>query len=342
MVTPQGRPATVRKIDVLRSLLAITLLLLPWGVALAEEKDDGIATFVLENDLFAGRDDEYTNGFQISYLSGPDVVPKWVRDGAAMLPFLPFGSSVRGSVAIGQAMYTPSDIQLDDPPRDDRPYAGWAYVAVGLIAENGSELDQLQLQVGVIGPASLAEPTQKFVHQIINSPEPRGWSHQLHNEPGIVLTYLHSNRAYASGELLGFAVDATPHFGGALGNVFTYANTGVTLRMGYNLPDDYGPPRMRPGLPGNGFFRSQDDGLGWYLFAGFDGRLVLRNIFLDGNTFGDSRNVDRNWAVADAQVGIAFTYGDYRLAYTHVFRTKEFGDDKGADAFGAVSLTMKF
>lgn len=325
----------------LRCLLALALALTMPALARAEEPDDGLASFVLENDLFAGFDDDYTNGIQMSYMSGPDLMPDWVHEAAEMLPFYPKGGAVRATLALGQSMYTPADITLRDPPEDDRPYAGWLYVSAGLIAENGAALDQLQLQVGVVGPASFADEAQSFIHSVRNLDEPRGWSHQLKNEPGIVLTYQHSNRAFASTELFGFAVDATPHFGGAVGNVFTYLNAGVTLRLGYHLPDDYGPPRIQPGLPGNGFFRATDE-LGWYLFAGFDGRAVLHNIFLDGNTFTDSRDVDKHPLVGDAQVGVALTWESYRLAYTHVFRTKEFGEDNGNDAFGALSLTVKF
>ncbi|MEQ9639100.1 MAG: lipid A deacylase LpxR family protein [Alphaproteobacteria bacterium] len=323
-----------------RLLAALAVVCLPIVPAVAQT-DDGIGTFVLENDLFTGRDDDYTNGIQIGYLSGADLVPIWVHDAAALLPFYNVKTTVRSTVTIGQAMYTPADIRLKDPPRDDRPYAGWLYTSIGLIAEDGDQLDQLQLSVGVVGPLSGAEQAQKFVHKVINSPRPSGWSKQLHNEPGVILTYQHSDRAFVSGEVVGFAFDATPHFGGAVGNVMTYANAGVTLRLGYHLPDDYGPPRIQPSLPGNGYFEATDD-VGWYLFAGFDARLVARNIFLDGNTFGSSRSVDKRLVVGDAQVGAAITWRRFRLAYTHVFRTKEFGDEDTPDAFGALSLSVKF
>src|SRR3546814_4711146 len=72
-------------------------------------------------------------------------------------------------------MYTPDDVALRNPPLDDRPYAGWLYGSVGLIAETGRRLDQLELTLGVVGPASLTEQTQKLIHEITDSQEPRGW-----------------------------------------------------------------------------------------------------------------------------------------------------------------------
>ena len=82
----------------------------------------------------------------------------------------------------------------------------------------------------------------------------------------------------------------------------------MTIRIGDDLPNNYGPPRIRPSLPGSDFFVNRDK-LGWYLFAGFECRLVGRNIFLDGNTFSDSHSMDKRYLVGDFQTGVALTYG---------------------------------
>jgi len=109
---------------------------------------------------------------------------------------------------------------------------------------------------------------------------------------------------------MGLDADVLPHFGGALGNVFTYGAAGVTLRIGSGLEDDFGPPRIRPSLPGSAYFLP-GKGFNWYLFAGLEGRAVLYNIFLDGNTFTDSHSVDKSlsWAISRQgwfSSGIAF------------------------------------
>jgi lipid A 3-O-deacylase len=67
-----------------------------------------------------------------------------------------------------------------------------------------------------------------------------------------------------------------------------------------------------------------------------------RNIFLDGNTFEDSRSVDKKILVGDLEAGIAITFGDVRLAYTHVYRTEEFHGQEDADLFGTLNLTIRF
>lgn len=309
--------------------------------ARADEPEAGTVSFLFENDLFYDADRNYTNGVRAAWVSSPGETPDWVLNAARGLPFFPQSGTVRTSYALGQSMYTPSDITRENPPLDDRPYAGWLNGSIGLIAETGSRLDQLELTLGVVGPASLAEQSQKIVHQYTGSNEPRGWDTQLENEPGVLLTYQRSWRRFVSETVSGLSFDVTPHAGGALGNIFTYANAGVTVRLGGNLPLDYGPPRIQPSLPGSGFFIPRGD-YGWYLFGGVEGRAVARNIFLDGNTFRDSRSVERELFVGDLQFGIAFIWNDMRLSYTHVLRTREFEEQDGGDDFGALSLSVRF
>jgi hypothetical protein len=320
-------------------VLAAMLLALPVPALAAEEA--GTLSLIFENDLFYDTDRNYTNGVRAAWLSGPESTPDWLLRAARWFPLFPKGGTVRTSYALGQNMYTPENIELENPPGDDRPYAGWLYGSAGVIAETGRRLDQLELSLGVVGPASLAEQTQKRVHEITGSPKPRGWDTQLENEPAFVLTYQRSWRGFVSDTVSGFAFDVTPHAGGALGNVFTYANGGLTLRVGRRLPVDYGPPRIQPSLPGSGFFVPQER-LGWYLFAGVDGRAVARNIFLDGNTFRDSRSVDKEPLVGDLQFGAALTWRNLRLSYTHVLRTREFETQDDTDDFGALSLSVRF
>ena len=98
---------------------------------------------------------------------------------------------------------------------------------------------------------------------------------------------------------------------------------------------------IQPSVPGLGFFVPADQ-FAWYLFAGFEGRAVARNIFLDGNTFHDSRSVDKELLVGDLQGGIVLTWRGVRLTYTHVLRSPEFDGQDDSEQFGSVSLSVGF
>lgn len=328
----------------LRAILwpCMILLLAPSVPAGAQDMGDkGTLSFIYENDVFYNTDRHYTNGVRVSWLSGLNNVPVFLREAAAKSPLFPEHGDARVEYSLGQSMYTPSDITLASPPEDDRPYAGWLYGSVGLISENGSRLHQLELQVGVVGPASLAEEAQKLAHVLTASDDPKGWDTQLPNEPTVQLTYLRSWRALASVGDKGFGADLTPQFGLALGTVYDHVEAGAMLRLGRNLPLDYGPPRIQPSPPGSGYFASSPS-TGLYLFGGAMGRAVGRNMFLDGTLFRDSRSVDKKHLVADFTTGAAVTWRDYRLAYTHVFRTPEFDGQHGLHEYGSLTLSIKF
>lgn len=336
------------------SLVAAFTVFLSTSAAMAAS--GGVINIQVENDLFGdGSDRHYSNGIRVNWLTPPNTRPERLIDAADHLPFFKPGADLRFSLGGGHNIYTPENIRLRDPERNDRPYAGWLYGSVGLVSEaDGCKtpntgnclLQNLELNLGLVGPASLASHVQREWHRLINSPKPHGWSHQLKNEPGAVLYYERKHRAQVR-ELAPFLqYDFTPHYGGALGNVFTYGAAGATIRLGDGLPRDYGPPRIRPSLPGSGFFEpnyGQENGLiAWYLFAGAEVRAVARNIFLDGNTFADSSSVDRNIMVGDIQGGLVLTISQVRTSFTYVLRSEEFEGQDRPDQFGAISLSYAY
>lgn len=315
----------------------------------------GYLSFQVENDsLGNGADRDYTHGMEIAYVSEP-CQHRWVSRVAQTIYLLPRDGREcrrdRVSFALGQTMYTPSDISLNPPNPDDRPYAGWLYLNAGILSEDYDAGDplalrrfsfrglrKLEVSLGVVGPASGAGATQRWFHDRIGATEPRGWGSQLSNEPALMVSYQYQWR-YGAHLLPALEFDATPHVSASLGNVFTEGALGFTVRIGNNMLLDYGPARIRPSAPGSAFFQSRD-GIGWYLFAGVEGRAVGRNIFLDGNTFADSPSVDKRAFVGDFQYGAAITLSRVRIAFTQIFRTKEFFGQEHTDNFGAVSLSF--
>lgn len=304
----------------------------------------GVVTLQFDNDLFTGTDRHYTNGVRAAYLSPEHEFPEALAAVIEHIPVIPEGALARWEVAVGQSMFTPENTAATALVTDDRPYAGWLYLSLGAIADSGDELDMIALDLGVIGPAAMAGETQNWVHGWRGIPKSYGWDNQLHNEPGINLRWEHQWRHLARFSLddaPGLGADIIPRVGLSLGNVFTNASAGATVRFGDDLPSDYGAPRIRPSLPGSGFFRPTDD-FSWYLFAGAEGRAVARNIMLDGNTFRDSHSVEREPFVAEAQAGLALTIGRTRMTYTYVWRSREFEGQDRPDQFGGVSLSMRF
>ena len=199
----------------------------------------------------------------------------------------------------------------------------------------------------MIGSASLAETTQKFVHDIRDLPEPQGWGHQLENEPGFVIYYERKWRAFRAGLIQQVEYDLITHLGAAVGNVTNYAAAGAEFRLGWNLPLDFGTSLIRPGGDANAPSAQIDRagasrGFGIYGFVALGGRVVGRNIFLDGNTFADSHSVDKKRIVDDLVLGASIVFRAVRLSYAQVFRSAEFDERHRRHNFGSVSLSVSF
>lgn len=328
-------------------LLTLSIILVPWVYHIQAEDDTATDHGVyyslsVENDLFANRDKRYTSGVRVSALRGEGRLPGIFHKNLDRIPFFPEEGKKRFGFQIGQSMFTSEDISVHDPPEDERPYAGWLYTTMEVSSDTGRRLDQFQITLGIVGPLSLAEKSQKKLHSIIDSPDPEGWHTQLKNEPGIILSY---QRKWKAGkrflDIAGLGLDFSPYIGGSLGNVHTYLSGGGIFRIGFDLPQDYGPPLLSPSMAGTNFFVPATK-FGWYLFAGFEGRAVARNIFLDGNTFRKSRSVDKRYFVGDLMGGAVLTFSRFRLAYTHVVRSREFKTQKGHDSYGSVTITSRF
>jgi hypothetical protein len=304
----------------------------------------GIWTFKLDNDLFGGTDQFYTAGWQFSWRS-PDYAPprmiRWLTDLGLLL--LPNGTP-RWGLSFGQQIFTPEDTLLTNPDPNDRPYAAYLYGALTVSSYTDTTYGAIELQLGVVGPSALGEQVQNNLHDFLRIDRAYGWDYQLKDEPAFNLGYTRLwryNYRFNRADPEGLQYGIVPGISGAIGNVDAYASAGFMVRFGRNLDADFGPPRIRPSLAGSGYFDPRGQS-GWYVFAGVEGRAIAHDIFLDGNTWRESRSVDKKNAVADFTLGAAYILPWGRLTYTHVFRTTEFNGQGDTFQFGSLSFSVRF
>lgn len=329
----------------------------PAPVAPLEKRPGAILTLQVENDVLSrwatDTDRDYTSGLRLGWLSPPtEDLPDWLVRATTLPTFMqePAATSVvrRWGLSLGHNLYTPENTATRALVTDDRPYAAWAYVGASLqyaYTINGVPrwLDSIQLDIGVIGPAAQGETIQNDWHGLIGVDKTFGWGNQLRNEPTINLAVERRWRT-AIVDIIpewGLEADIVPYAGVAVGNVVTFANVGGILRFGNDVGDDFGPPRSRPSLPGSETFTSKD-GFGWYLFGGLGLQAYVRNVFLDGNTFQNSHNVEKKPFVIEGQVGLALIFPSFRVTYTHVVRSPEFEERERLHQYGSVSIAVPY
>lgn len=330
---------------------SVAFLALP-GAAWAQEapaEARGVFSIAAENDSFSsGGDRNYTSGIKLAYLSPAEGVPGWLRGAGDFTRPISRSAPDFWGIAIGQSIFTPEDISANPPSPDEHPYAGWLYVQIMVGAEEDRTdgraprfMDTYELEFGIVGPSAMGEEAQSGIHQWLGAPEPLGWDYQLRDEFAFAVSFDRRWRALRGYIDIpgGLEFDLTPSAGATLGTLRTEARLGLTARVGWRIDSDYGPPRVRPSLSGVDHFRGGP--LSWSLFAGVQGRAVARNLFLDGNTFEDGPSVERRPLVADFQTGVSVSAGNWRIAYTYVWRTEEFETQAARQDFGAIALSFR-
>jgi lipid A 3-O-deacylase len=335
-----------------RGLLIVLALVAGWTpVASAQwlDRQGPVRTVIEENDLLVKTDRHYTQGAKVSSLYADDTLPGWLASLSQSIPRIGMGDHGPNKYGyeLGQSIFTPADLTATHLLKHDRPYAGWLYT--GMILQRRGMLDEwpvlenFQVDVGIIGPDSLAEDTQIGVHEFRGFEIPRGWRNQLHDEPGLALKYQRSWIFSPSSEGPRW-VDLIPQAGLSLGNVETSFRAGTQFRLGVNLPNDFGVSTITSlGTTGGGWSEKQSTSrYGFYVFGAAESWTVLYTVFLDGNTFRRSPSVDKRPFVAEVRYGAVLVLNRFELALTYVFRTPQFVGQTKDDAYGSIMLKIKY
>ncbi len=303
-------------------------------------------SYCLENDADVNTDMDYTHGTRISLLFYRGDTKKSFLN-------IPFTSSQNTnnfiSFAYAHKMYTPYDINKKQLIEDDRPYAGYSYIEIGLHQTTNTYLDSLTLQTGIVGPSSGMEKLQVFFHEKIGSNNDLGWEYQLKDEFIIQLNYMHKWRLQYS-KIYGVESVLVPYAGANFGNASIKASGGALYRIGFNIPKDFGMNSMDEGSFSSLPTHSKaivNDPLKWSfcfnLSAGAN--LVAQNIFLDGNTFESSYSVDKNYLNAYGSAGVSLRYRKFSINYEHNYYTKEYeqrGLHKTYKGYGSLIFSYSF
>jgi lipid A 3-O-deacylase len=306
-----------------------------------------------DNDLFGSGDQDqgYSNGLVFSLVS-PNLsdftrdpcLPRparWLNRHLRKLHDRPFEQQ-NMVFTFGHALFTPVDYRRTDLIEDDRPYVGGFLLGFGYNARSGDEMRTSLLRLGMVGPSARGEQVQNGWHSLIGSDHFEGWDNQIGDE--LVAQYTHERlrRHDLSPNSGRWGHDLITHWGGAVGNLGSHANAGFEWRFGYRLPNDFGSTPLRPSGENTApsLTKGYQPGLRWHLFVTADGRAVLNDITLDGNTFKDSHSVDARHFVADLGYGMVFAYGRWKFAFARYYRTWEFEGQRERPEFGSFTISV--
>lgn len=278
------------------------------------------------------------------------------------------GRSTYAMGAVGAlTIHTPDDIGRSEPLFDERPYAGWTYA--GLFFQRANHIpryafitdperpvgayESLEIDVGILGPSSLAQNAQELVHHFYDYVYPRGWDYQLNDEPHLSIKYDRRWMINLPVPIAGSPrpLQFLPEAGLITGTLQNEVRAGFLLRAGWNLPDDFGPGELaspadftsHAPFTRTGPFEDFWGGQTFYVFARPYGRLIAHNALLQGNVWSDRApvTVTPEPAVFAFQTGFVYRFLKYfEFGYMTTWESPEFKGQSGWDSWSSVQLTF--
>ena len=278
-------------------------------------------SFNYENDsVLTDTDRYYTNGVQLDILT-KNFYEKNEYDFLTKLFNIQNKEYHNFSFGFGQKMFTYHDIKIQEFLKNDRPYVGYLYFFGNKIIKHDDKLDLFGISAGFVGPISLAEQTQKQVHSLIDSSEPKGWDNQLKNE--FLLSAILSRIFLTKNDFATFDYDFFPKITLTVGTPITSLTSSVEVRYGWNLEKDYFSNKIEF----NRFSMEKDSfsGQSLYLFTSAELSCVFYNTFLDGNIHNHTTtDIRRNIILYELATGLTYRIGNYYFKASARYMSKEF------------------
>lgn len=284
----------------------------------------GTLSITMENDFPFHDDSDYTHGTRIAYRTESGL-----------------------SFGVQQQMYTPYDIRDADPVPGRHAYAGTLVGVLGDRIERKRDgwilHDDLELQLGVLGPSSHAGETQKLIHKWLDCKYPAGWEHQLHDEAIVQLVWWRGadvELARWSGD---WSVRLDAEAGGMLGTLQTAPGVNATLLVGRHVPSGR-VQELSVRSPGRAIDRMPE--LRVYGLLGASGRWWLRNELLDGNAGyvhgGVSTTTEKKALTGCLKAGFGVGLGKFDARIVYMWWTKEFDTQETEPNYASIEVSWRF
>ena len=326
--------------------IVLVLLLLTATEAWAEDKVQEFITFTLENDIFVGNDDGYTNGMGVTFSKSPfkefnnNNLPHWLHWLVKDLYISTMEHKQRGIAHMFfQRVQTPENLNETALIKNDVPYAGLLAWQGTLFAWDNRISDQLSLYLGTVGPNALGEEAQNVIHKLTKSDEAKGWDNQIGNEfifkveVQRIWKLYHSNDNGYQFEILGLA-------GAGIGNLESATKAGFAIRWGSHLESSFHSFALQADRQVNPLALSVNND--FYLFLGGRIGVVFNDILINGNTFEDSHSVPLEHYQNQIAAGVVWNLGPtaYVFQLTSLSSRTKLTNER--ENYGALSITFHY
>ena len=308
----------------MKKLLIFIIFLNLASPILAEH--EGAWSVAFDNDILVpgGRDQDYTFGVNATrygentrgYFLSPNILRRPIDNFLLINDFYSSGWK-NHSVEYGLFGFTPEDISISEPNRDDRPFASLVYVSSTeeQLNERQDEAIITTLTLGILGTSFVGE-AQESIHRILDNDLPQGWDNQISDggEPTFKYSIAKQNLLFSGGSF-----ELKRNLQASLGYI-TEVSSGLSFRTGkfHNSWLSFNPDLTSYGEKSNAVRRSIALSE-HYFWAGAAVKIRAHNTFLQGQFRDSSVTYDfdeLNHAILESWAGYTmnFTNG-FNISY---------------------------
>lgn len=243
-------------------------------------------------------------------------------------------------ISAGQKMFNPYSGYAPDPAKQDRPFAGYLYAqgALSWFYKNESVL-KTSAQIGITGPASLAEQGQELLHKTVGFYELGGWDYQIKQELALNLSAQYTRLMYRTDDhIADFSFEGYAN----LGTTFSGAGAGILFRAGrinqlfnsaYTNAMVGNHPKTR-GLVNSELF----------FYAKPQLNVVAYDATIQGSMFNNNSPVTfgAKPVVFAQQLGVNYSSQRFTFDFGVLFKTKEIKSTARAHQWGSITMLYRF
>lgn len=181
--------------------------------------------FNYDNDYFASRDQDYTQGYNFELVS-----PNMRKNPINKVLLNPKNTENKYGISIEHIGFTPFNIKSPNIQFGDRPFAATIMLKSFAIATDTIRKSRLisSFNLGLIGPGAFGKEMQVAIHKATGNTIPEGWQNQIKND--IVLNYEVSYEKQLINYRNLFSLSTNSRL--RLGTLFTNAGFGFTSTFG--------------------------------------------------------------------------------------------------------------
>jgi lipid A 3-O-deacylase len=280
-------------------------------------------------------DNDYPYNTDQYYTAGQDVYYRVLIN--SKIPILHNNDSSKTILSIhyGNKVFTPKNVDTEDPKEMDRPYCGWNFISASLLNfRKRNSGNSFMVELGLVGKQSGMGELQLWLHQQIGLYSIYGWDSQITNEVVVNTNFIHTHGfqikkkiELVSSSKIWLGTGSNKLSEELILRFFRFNPLGGSAFMSANISNEEYSTRKRE----------------FFFFASLEGSYVFSNIFIEGSLFNNPSPYTLEatpWTLA-RKFGVQYSSKIISASFSITHLSKE-TDLMSTHDYASISLAYRF